>query len=127
MADKLSQEDLLAQFENMTLVELNDFVKAFEDKFDVKAAAPVAAVAAPAAGAAPAAEEKSEFDVVLTDVGAKKIQVIKAIREITKKGLADSKALTDKVPSTILKGASSDDAKAAQKALQDAGATVDLK
>lgn len=127
MADKLSQEDLLAQFENMTLVELNDFVKAFEDKFDVKAAAPVAAVAAPAAGAAPAAEEKSNFDVILTDVGAKKIQVIKAIREITKKGLADSKALTDKVPSTILEGAASDDAKAAQKALQDAGATVELK
>ena len=126
MADKLSQEDILAQFENMTHVELNDFVKAFEDKFDVKAAAPVAAVAAPAA-AAPAAEEKSNFDVVLTDVGSKKIQVIKAIRDITKKGLADSKALTDKVPSTILSGAATDDAKAAQKALQDAGATVELK
>lgn len=126
MADKLSQDDLLAQFENMTLVELNDFVKAFEKKFDVKAAAPVAAVAAPAA-AAPKAQEKSSYDVVLTAVGSKKIQVIKAVRDITKKGLADSKALTDKVPSTILKGAATADAKAAQKSLQDAGATVELK
>lgn len=129
MADKLSQDELLDQFKNMTLVELNDFVKAFEKEFDVKAAAPVAvAAAAPAAGAgAAAAEEKANYDVVLTAVGDKKIQVIKAVREITKKGLADSKALTDKVPSVILKGAATDDAKKAQKALQDAGATVDLK
>lgn len=130
MADKLSQDELLDQFKNMTLVELNDFVKAFEKEFDVKASAPVAvAAAAPAAGAGAGAgaEEKANYDVVLTAVGDKKIQVIKAVRDITKKGLADSKALTDKVPSTILKDAATDDAKKAQKALQDAGATVELK
>ncbi len=127
MADKLTQEELLAQFENMTLVELNDFVKAFEDKFDVKAAAPVAvaAAAAPAAGAA--AEEKSEYDVVLTNAGAKKIQVIKVLKDLTKKGLAEAKALTDKVPSTVLSGVSTDDAKKAKEDLEAAGATVELK
>ncbi|HJF17654.1 MAG TPA: 50S ribosomal protein L7/L12 [Aeriscardovia aeriphila] len=127
MADKLTQEELLAQFENMTLVELNDFVKAFEDKFDVKAAAPVAvaAAAAPAAGAA--AEEKSEYDVVLTNAGAKKIQVIKVLKDLTKKGLAEAKALTDKVPSTVLSGVSADDAKKAKEDLEAAGATVELK
>lgn len=127
MADKLTQEELLAQFENMTLVELNDFVKAFEEKFDVKAAAPVAvaAAAAPAAGAA--AEEKSEYDVVLTNAGAKKIQVIKVLKDLTKKGLAEAKALTDKVPSTVLSGVSADDAKKAKEDLEGAGATVELK
>lgn len=125
---KLSTDELLDAFKEMTLVELNDFVKAFEDEFDVKASAPVAAVAAaPAAGAAAAADEKSEFDVVLTGVGDKKIAVIKAVKEITKKGLADAKALADKLPSTILEGAAKDDAEKAKKALEDAGASVDLK
>lgn len=123
---KLSIDELLDAFKEMSLVELNEFVKAFEDEFDVKASAPVAVAAAPAAGAA-AADEKSEFDVVVTALGDKKIQVIKAIKEITKKGLAESKALADKVPSTILEGASKDDAEKAKKALEDAGASVDLK
>ncbi|MBO7665386.1 MAG: 50S ribosomal protein L7/L12 [Aeriscardovia sp.] len=123
---KLSTDELLDAFKEMSLVELNEFVKAFEDEFDVKASAPVAVAAAPAAGAA-AADEKSEFDVVVTALGDKKIQVIKAIKEITKKGLAESKALADKVPSTILEGASKDDAEKAKKALEDAGASVDLK
>lgn len=123
---KLSTDELLDAFNEMSLVELNEFVKAFEDEFDVKASAPVAVAAAPAAGAA-AADEKSEFDVVVTALGDKKIQVIKAIKEITKKGLAESKALADKVPSTILEGASKDDAEKAKKALEDAGASVDLK
>ena len=123
---KLSTVELLDAFKEMSLVELNEFVKAFEDEFDVKASAPVAVAAAPAAGAA-AADEKSEFDVVVTALGDKKIQVIKAIKEITKKGLAESKALADKVPSTILEGASKDDAEKAKKALEDAGASVDLK
>lgn len=123
---KLSTDELLDAFKDMTLVELNEFVKAFEDEFDVKASAPVAVAAAPAAGAA-AEDEKTEFDVVITSVGDKKIQVIKAIREITKKGLAESKALADKMPSTILEGASKDDAEKAKKALEDAGASVDLK
>ncbi|MBQ5557685.1 MAG: 50S ribosomal protein L7/L12 [Bifidobacteriaceae bacterium] len=123
---KLSTDELLDAFKEMSLVELNEFVKAFEDEFDVKASAPVAVAAAPAAGA-PAADEKSEFDVVVTALGDKKIQVIKAIKEITKKGLAESKALADKVPSTILEGASKDDAEKAKKTLEDAGASVDLK
>lgn len=123
---KLSTDELLDAFKEMSLVELNEFVKAFEDEFDVKASAPVAVAAAPAAGA-DAADEKSEFDVVVTALGDKKIQVIKAIKEITKKGLAESKALADKVPSTILEGASKDDAEKAKKALEDAGASVDLK
>lgn len=123
---KLSTDELLDAFKEMSLVELNEFVRAFEDEFDVKASAPVAVAAAPAAGAA-AADEKSEFDVVVTALGDKKIQVIKAIKEITKKGLAESKALADKVPSTILEGASKDDAEKAKKALEDAGASVDLK
>ncbi|MBQ9681123.1 MAG: 50S ribosomal protein L7/L12 [Aeriscardovia sp.] len=123
---KLSTDELLDAFKEMSLVELNEFVKAFEDEFDVKASAPVAVAAAPAAGTA-AADEKSEFDVVVTALGDKKIQVIKAIKEITKKGLAESKALADKVPSTILEGASKDDAEKAKKALEDAGASVDLK
>lgn len=123
---KLSTDELLDAFKEMSLVELNEFVKAFEDEFDVKASAPVAVAAAPAAGAA-VADEKSEFDVVVTALGDKKIQVIKAIKEITKKGLAESKALADKVPSTILEGASKDDAEKAKKALEDAGASVDLK
>lgn len=126
---KLSTEELLDQFKEMTLVELNEFVSKFEETFDVTAAAPVAVAAAPAAGgAAPAAgEEKSEFDVVITALGDKKIQVIKAIREITKKGLAESKALTESVPSTVLEGASKDDAEKAKKALEEAGATIELK
>ena len=109
---KLSTDELLDAFKEMSLVELNEFVKAFEDEFDVKASAPVAVAAAPAAGAA-AADEKSEFDVVVTALGDKKIQVIKAIKESTKKGRAESKALADKVPSTILEGASKDDAEKA--------------
>ena len=126
---KLSNAELLEAFKEMTLVELNDFVKQFEEEFDVEAAAPAAvAVAAPAAGAAAGgAEEKSEFDVVLASTGDKKIQVIKAIREITKKGLAESKELADKVPSVLLEGASKEDAEKAKKALEDAGATVELK
>ena len=89
---KFTQDELLEAFGEMTLVELSDFVKAFEEKFDVEAAAPVAAVAAAAPGAAPAEEEKDEFTVVLSAVGDKKIQVIKAVRAITNLGLAEAKA-----------------------------------
>src|SRR5690242_1422547 len=97
---KLSQEDLLAQFEGMTLIELSEFVKAFEEKFDVTAAAPVAAVAAAGAPGAPAeaVEEKDEFDVVLTAAGDKKIQVIKVVRELTSLGLKEAKDLVDGAP-----------------------------
>ena len=126
---KLSQDELLEAFKEMTLVELSEFVKAFEEAFDVEAAAPVAAAAAaPAAGgAAPEEEEKTEFDVVLSSVGDKKIQVIKAVRAITQLGLADAKGLVDSAPKAVLEKASKEDAEKAKTQLEEAGATVELK
>ena len=125
---KLSNEELLDAFKEMTLVELSEFVKAFEDEFDVKAAAPAAAVvdAAPAAGDS-AEEEKTEFDVVLTSAGDKKIQVIKAVKAITNLGLADAKKLVDEAPKPVLEKAKKEDAEKAKKQLEEAGATVELK
>ena len=127
---KLSQDDLLAQFEEMTLIELSEFVKAFEEKFDVTAAAAVA-VAAPAAGGAAggaeAAEEQDEFDVILTGAGDKKIQVIKVVRELTSLGLGEAKAVVDGAPKAVLEGANKETADKAKAALEEAGATVTLK
>ena len=125
---KLSNEELLDAFKEMTLVELSEFVKAFEDEFDVKAAAPAAAVvaAAPTAGDS-AEEEKTEFDVVLTSAGDKKIQVIKAVKAITNLGLADAKKLVDEAPKPVLEKAKKEDAEKAKKQLEEAGATVELK
>ena len=125
---KLSNEELLDAFKEMTLVELSEFVKAFEDEFDVKAAAPAAAVvaAAPAAGDS-AEEEKTEFDVVLTSAGDNKIQVIKAVKAITNLGLADAKKLVDEAPKPVLEKAKKEDAEKAKKQLEEAGATVELK
>lgn len=125
---KLSKDELIEAFKEMTLIELSDFVKEFEEVFDVEAAAP-AAVAAPAAGAGEAAaEEKDEFDVVLTDAGAKKIGVIKAVREIVSGlGLKEAKELVESAPKAILEGASKDDAEAAKTKLEEAGASVELK
>lgn len=125
---KYTNEELLEAFGEMTLVELSEFVKAFEEKFDVEAAAPAAvAVAAPAAGAAAEEEEKTEFDVVLTAVGDKKIQVIKAVRAITNLGLAEAKALVDGAPKAVLEKAKKEDAEKAKAQLEEAGATVELK
>lgn len=125
---KLSADELLEAFKEMTLVELSDFVKKFEEEFDVEAAAPVAAVAAaPAAGAGAAEEEKTEFDVVLASVGDKKIQVIKAVRAITSLGLAEAKALVDGAPKPVLEGATKEDADKAKAQLEEAGATIELK
>lgn len=125
---KYTNEELLEAFGEMTLVELSEFVKAFEEKFDVEAAAPVAAVAAaPAAGAGAAEEEKDEFDVVLSAVGDKKIQVIKAVRAITSLGLAEAKALVDGAPKPVLEKAKKEDAEKAKAQLEEAGATVELK
>ena len=124
---KYTNEELLEAFGEMTLVELSEFVKAFEEKFDVEAAAPVAAVAAPAAGAAAEEEEKTEFDVVLTAVGDKKIQVIKAVKAITNAGLADAKAMVDGAPKAILEKAKKEDAEKAKAQLEEAGASVELK
>ena len=124
---KYTNDELLEAFGEMTLVELSEFVKAFEEKFDVEATAPVAAVAAaPAAGAA-AEEEKDEFDVILSAVGDKKIQVIKAVRAITSLGLAEAKALVDGAPKAVLEKAKKEDAEKAKSQLEEAGATVELK
>ncbi|WBB63778.1 50S ribosomal protein L7/L12 [Streptomyces sp. WMMC500] len=126
---KLSQDDLLAQFEEMTLIELSEFVKKFEEKFDVEAAAPAAVVAAPGGGgAAPeAAEEKDEFDVVLTGAGEKKIQVIKVVRELTSLGLKEAKELVDGTPKPVLEKVNKEAADKARESLEGAGASVEVK
>ena len=126
---KLTKDELIEAFKEMTLIELSEFVKEFEEVFDVTAAAPVAAVAAAAPGAEAAAEEeKDEFDVVLTDAGAKKIGVIKAVREIVSGlGLKEAKELVEGAPKAILEAASKDDAEAAKAKLEEAGASVELK
>ncbi len=126
---KLSQEDLLAQFEEMTLIELSEFVKAFEEKFDVTAAAAVAAVApgAPGAPAAAEVEEKDEFDVILTGAGEKKIQVIKVVRELTSLGLKEAKDLVDGAPKPVLEKVAKDAAEKAAESLKGAGASVEVK
>ena len=125
---KYTNEELLEAFGEMTLVELSEFVKAFEEKFDVEAAAPAAvAVAAAPGAAAPAEEEKDEFDVILSAVGDKKIQVIKAVRAITSLGLAEAKALVDRAPKPVLEKAKKEDAEKAKAQLEEAGATVELK
>ncbi|GGW62518.1 50S ribosomal protein L7/L12 [Streptomyces bobili] len=124
---KLSQEDLLAQFEEMTLIELSEFVKAFEDKFDVTAAAAVA-VAGPAGPAAvEAVEEQDEFDVILTGAGEKKIQVIKVVRELTSLGLKEAKDLVDGAPKPVLEKVAKDAAEKAAESLKAAGASVEVK
>ena len=126
---KLTKDELIEAFKEMTLIELSEFVKEFEEVFDVTAAAPVAAVAAAAPGAdAAAEEEKDELDVVLTDAGAKKIGVIKAVREIVSGlGLKEAKELVEGAPKAILEAASKDDAEAAKAKLEEAGASVELK
>lgn len=126
---KLTTEELLDAFKEMTLIELSEFVKAFEDTFEVTAAAPVAVAAAGApAAAAEAEEEKDEFDVILESVGDKKIQVIKVVREIVSGlGLKEAKDLVEAAPKAVVEGANKDDAEAAKAKLEEAGATVTLK
>ncbi|MET9991070.1 50S ribosomal protein L7/L12 [Streptomyces mutabilis] len=127
---KLSQEDLLAQFEEMTLIELSEFVKAFEEKFDVTAAAAAPVVVAGGAaggGAAEAAEEKDEFDVILTGAGDKKIQVIKVVRELTSLGLKEAKDLVDGTPKPVLEKVNKETADKAAESLKGAGASVEVK
>ncbi|MEV6670129.1 50S ribosomal protein L7/L12 [Streptomyces sp. NPDC051162] len=125
---KLSQDDLLAQFDEMTLIELSEFVKAFEERFDVTAAAPVAVAAAGgAAAAAEAVEEQDEFDVILTAAGDKKIQVIKVVRELTSLGLKEAKDLVDGTPKPVLEKVAKDAAEKAAEALKGAGASVEVK
>ncbi|MCH3949481.1 MAG: 50S ribosomal protein L7/L12 [Acidaminococcus sp.] len=122
----MTKEEIMEAIENMTVLELADLVKAMEDKFGVSAAAPVAVAAAPAAGGA-AAAEKTEFNVVLTDVGASKIQVIKVVRELTGLGLKEAKAAVDAAPNTIKENVAKADAEAMKEKLEAAGAKVELK
>ncbi|GEK87656.1 50S ribosomal protein L7/L12 [Microbacterium aerolatum] len=124
---KLTTEQLLEQFADLTLVELSEFVKAFEEKFDVTAAAPVAVAGAGGAGAAEEVEEKDSFDVILEAAGDKKIQVIKAVRELTSLGLGEAKAVVDGAPKAVLEGANKETAEKAKESLEAAGATVTLK
>ena len=126
---KLSTEELLEAFSELSLIELSEFVKAFEEKFEVTAAAPVAvAGAAPAAGeAGEAAEEQSEFDVVLESAGDKKIGVIKEVRALTSLGLKEAKDLVDSAPKAVLEGVNKETADKAKETLEGAGATVTLK
>ena len=126
---KLTTEELIEQFKELTLIELSEFVKAFEETFDVTAAAPAAvAVAAPgAAGGDAAAEEKDEFDVILEAAGDKKIQVIKEVRALTSLGLKEAKELVDGAPKPVLEGANKEAAEKAKEQLEGAGATVTLK
>ncbi|BDS49515.1 MULTISPECIES: 50S ribosomal protein L7/L12 [Rhodoluna] len=123
---KLTTEQLIDAFKELSLIELSEFVKAFEEVFEVTAAAPVA-VAAAAAPAAAAAEEKDSFDVVLESAGDQKIAVIKEVRALTNLGLGEAKALVDGAPATVLEGANKDAAEKAKAALEGAGAKVTLK
>ncbi len=128
---KLSTDDLLDAFKEMTLLELSEFVKQFEETFDVKAAAPVAVAAAAAGGGAggeaPAEEEKDEFDVILEAAGDKKIQVIKEVRSLTSLGLKEAKDLVDSAPKPLLERVNKEAADKAKAALEGAGATVTVK
>lgn len=125
---KMTNDELIAVFKEMTLLELSDFVKLFEEEFDVTAAAPAAVAVAAAPGAeAPAEEEKTEFDVVLESFGSEKIQVIKAVRALTGLGLKEAKEKVDGAPSTILEGAKKEDAEKAKADIEAVGGTVVLK
>jgi large subunit ribosomal protein L7/L12 len=125
----MSKEDLLEVFKNMTVLELNEFLKAFEEEFGVTAAAPVAVAAAGGGGAAApeAAEEQDEFDVILLAAGDKKIQVIKVVRELTSLGLKEAKDLVDGAPKPVVEKASKEDAEKAKTKLEEAGAQVEMK
>jgi len=122
----MNKDEFIAMVEGMTVLELHEIVKALEDRFGVTAAAPVAAAAAPGA-AAPAAEEKTEFDVILTGFGANKIQVIKVVRELTGLGLKEAKDLVEGVPKPVKEGIAKKDAEGMKKKIEEAGGTADIK
>ena len=129
MATKLNTDELLDVFKNMSVLELNEFLKAFEDEFGVTAAAPVAVAAGAAAGAPAeaAAEEQDEFDVVLAEAGSEKIKVIKEVRSLTSLGLKEAKELVESAPKPVLEKVSKEDADKAKEQLEGAGAKVELK
>ena len=126
---KLSTEELLDAFKELSLLELSEFIKAFEEEFDVTAAAPVAMAAAPAGGGddAAAAEEQTEFDVELTDAGSSKIKVIKVVREATGLGLKEAKAVVDGAPKVVKEGLAKEEAEELKSQLEEVGASVELK
>ncbi len=124
---KLSTDELIDQFKELTLLELSELVKKFEETFEVTAAAPVAVAAAGGGGEAEAEEEQTEFDVVLTNAGEKKIQVIKEVRALTSLGLKEAKELVEGAPAAILEGVAKDAAEEAKEKLEGAGATIELK
>jgi large subunit ribosomal protein L7/L12 len=129
MAEKITKEDVVAFISNMTVLELSELVKELEEKFGVKASAPMMAMAGPAAAAAeaPAQEEQTEFSVLLTSAGEKKIQVIKEVRAITNLGLKEAKDAVENLPSTIKEAVSKEEAEKVKKQLEEAGATVEIK
>ncbi len=125
MNEKL--QTIITQVEQLSVLELSELVKAMEEKFGVSAAAPAMMMAAPAGAAAPAAEEKTEFDVELTDAGANKINVIKAVKEVTGLGLADAKAMVDGAPKVVKAGVKKEEADTMKKKIEEAGGKVTLK
>lgn len=129
MATKLSQEDILTAIDGMTVLELSEFIKAFEERYGVSAAAPAAvAVAAPAdGGAAAAAEEQTEFSVILTEIGPNKIPVIKVVRELTGLGLKEAKDVVDAAPKAVKEGVDKEEAEKVKAALEEQGAKVEVK
>ncbi len=126
---QLKSEELLEAFEDMSVLELSEFLKAFEEKFDVTAAAPMAVAVAPAGGGGEAAveEEKDDYDVIITATGQKKVQVIKEVRSLTSLGLKEAKAVVDSAPGPVLEGVDKETADKAKEALEAAGAEVELK
>jgi large subunit ribosomal protein L7/L12 len=131
MAKTVTKDEILEAIDQMTVLDLSDLVKAFEERYGVTAAAPVAVAAAPAAGgdgaAAAPAEEKTEFDAVLTEVGANKILVIKAVRELTGLGLKEAKDLVDAAPKAVKEGVTKEEADQVKEKLAEAGATVEIR
>lgn len=127
MADKVTKEDVVEFISNMTVLELSEFVKELEDKFGVSAAAPMAVAAAPAGQAQEEVAEQTEFDVMLTAIGDKKIQVIKVVRSITGLGLKEAKGVVDGVPGPVKEGVSKDEAEDIKGQLEEAGASVEIK
>jgi len=123
----ISKEDILEAIASMSVLELSELIKEMEEKFGVSAAAAAVAVAAPAGAAAPAAEEKTEFDVILTGAGEKKVEVIKVVRAATGLGLKEAKDMVDGAPKAIKEGVSKDEAEGLKKQLEDAGAKVEVK
>lgn len=123
----MTKEEILEAIENMTVLELAELVKAMEEKFGVSAAAPVAMAAMPAAGAAVQEEEKTEFDVILTEAGQKKIQVIKVVRELTGLGLKEAKELVDSAPKPIKEAVSKEQAEEIKAKIEEAGGSVEIK